>query len=487
MHQIVSNRRPTHALCATDYSWDECLYEFSPDQIKIMQAAYAVYRTVSVERHMHELENGQPSIPVTLLREERQYYSYTPTPDSVGVTCSTTFVDSETNLPCSYNCFNGDVELSLAWDELPGGSSGFYDCLSYERASVFEQCSLSRPLEATTLYIALDAITSFVDAQIVCADSIPLQNATASVHGRSVDTDGGDLFHYETVSHRSNVTCRLETGIPGPVLYVGYSLAGMFLGGDQVECESASLCFIPDVRWRTDIHVHIDFPGAFFDSIQLTCLEESFPPLILENTVQYFPLSMNVGEAQLFVYPLEVIDVPGTVTCLARGPDGDADLYLRFDETPTWDTFVCGGVQVGSREMCVLSIPVEAKDLFVLVHASWTFSLLELICIESHKTPFPSDSPHTSLLEPSSRLSRPPTFEPSFPQPSGVPGSSLFPLHIESDTPSKVLPADRSESPRALEVSTAPSITPCARWLDRCVTPEHCCRGVCRLGRCRLF
>jgi hypothetical protein len=62
--------------------------------------------------------------------------------------------------------------------------------------------------------------------------------------------------------------------------------------------------------------------------------------------------------------------VPGdTFSANMTGTDGDADLYVRFDGTPTSTDYDCRPYSSGSDETCELTVPSEASQVTVSVYA----------------------------------------------------------------------------------------------------------------------
>ena len=82
-------------------------------------------------------------------------------------------------------------------------------------------------------------------------------------------------------------------------------------------------------------------------------------------------------ESQLFF----AIDVPpgaSSLTLRSYGGDGDADLYVRSEATPTLDLFDCRPYRYGNDEKCVIR-PAPAGRYYVMLHGYSAFSDLSLV------------------------------------------------------------------------------------------------------------
>ncbi len=111
-----------------------------------------------------------------------------------------------------------------------------------------------------------------------------------------------------------------------------------------------------------------------------------------------------------------------TIMCSTNGPNGDADLYLRFGQPAVPDftvsTNACMSYLAGSVESCSITAPSASTTVYVAVHAYSSFSGLTLQCILETATPTskPSTRRPSSTRKPTTR--RPSTRKPSTTKPS---------------------------------------------------------------------
>jgi hypothetical protein len=111
-----------------------------------------------------------------------------------------------------------------------------------------------------------------------------------------------------------------------------------------------------------------------------------------------------------------------TIMCSTNGPNGDADLYLRFGQPAVPDftvsTNACMSYLAGSVESCSITAPSASTTVYVAVHAYSAFSGLTLQCILETATPSskPSTRRPSSTRKPTTR--RPSTRKPSTTKPS---------------------------------------------------------------------
>jgi hypothetical protein len=133
-------------------------------------------------------------------------------------------------------------------------------------------------------------------------------------------------------------------------------------------------------------------------------------PLAEIYSVPIASMALNTGFTKHYY-----IDVTAgqTVSCATSGPDGDADLYMRFGELAVPDfnsnLNICSSVTATSVESCSNVAVLATTRVYVAVHAYTSFSGLTFQCILGTPTPKPTRRPSTS--KPSTR--KPSTRRPS--------------------------------------------------------------------------
>lgn len=161
------------------------------------------------------------------------------------------------------------------------------------------------------------------------------------------------------------------------------------------------------------------------------------------------------------------------------------EVYLFSSEVGSWTEqarFAANGTATG--HLFGYAVAVD-QDTVVIGHPYYEdLKGAAYIYEELPFRPERSDSPSTMPTQLPTIL---PTSLPTTNLPSTVPSVTVSVQ--PSATPTKSLttsPSSMTPS-QSIAPSAFPSFEPCRRWLSRCVAPEDCCTGVCRLGRCRLW
>ena len=112
-----------------NYSYDQCLYKFSPGQATVMKASYEIFRVgTGYHRESVPLEKGISSEPIFLPPNQRQVFT----------------VESSSNVHCTIEFDEGDAEMYLSWDKQPDFT--LFDsssCTNFFTGEKVESCSAS--------------------------------------------------------------------------------------------------------------------------------------------------------------------------------------------------------------------------------------------------------------------------------------------------------------------------------------------------------
>lgn len=105
-----------------------------------------------------------------------------------------------------------------------------------------------------------------------------------------------------------------------------------------------------------------DAPAAGKVAAELGALTQE----ITGTTLDSFSDSLEEGESAARG-PFAVR--PGAQLLVTLAGTGDADLYVRFDSRPTLDSFDCRPYSENASEQCRLTVPADAKTVYVNVEA----------------------------------------------------------------------------------------------------------------------
>ncbi|KAL3815308.1 hypothetical protein ACHAXA_006810 [Cyclostephanos tholiformis] len=142
---------------------------------------------------------------------------------------------------------------------------------------------------------------------------------------------------------------------------------------------------------------------AAFNGLTFQCTTTSSPK---RYTVPITNLALNQGVANHYYMD---VTAGQTVSCSTNGPNGDADLYMRFGEPalldPSFTGNVCAGYTATSNELCSnIAVSVNTK-VYAAVHAFAAFNGLTFQCTTTPSTARPTLRPSTRkpTRKPSSR------------------------------------------------------------------------------------
>ena len=124
----------------------------------------------------------------------------------------------------------------------------------------------------------------------------------------------------------------------------------------------------------TDMGLDAADVSAAFAVVGVACVPPQ-PPQPLSNGVPVTGLSGSGGTELMFT-----LDVPAGASGLnftTTGPNGDADLYVKFGSAPTTASYDCNSISASSNETCSIA-NAQAGTYYVLVYAYSSFSGLTL-------------------------------------------------------------------------------------------------------------
>ena len=130
-----------------------------------------------------------------------------------------------------------------------------------------------------------------------------------------------------------------------------------------------------------------------FSDLILTCSSYSDTPVSvsqLSDGIVSESIQLNVNQVQDFTF-----DTTSDATCTLEGLNGDADLYLRWNEPPVLvdrPAYDCASVSATSSESCSVVNPGDAAVLWARVFAYQSFRDVVLTCFEQALVP-PAPAP----------------------------------------------------------------------------------------------
>ena len=177
---------------------------------------------------------------------------------------------------------------------------------------------------------------------------------------------GATLFFMTVPENAADLTFTLAGGTGDADLYVRFGTPPTTADYD---CRSWSAgnnetCSIPSPQAGTYyVLVHA------FSASSNARLTGSFS--VCGNTFTAMNLSASTGGE--IRYTFNVNGCADRATFTTTGPNGDADLYVKFGSPPTTSSYDCVGFSGSSNETCTFT-PPQAGTYHVLIHAYSTFS-----------------------------------------------------------------------------------------------------------------
>jgi len=145
-----------------DYSYDVCMYLFTPGQVTAMRNNVALYRTPAAQmmRKSTVLSDSVASESYSLSKGMMQQFSLE-VPVKASVSCTVSSSSSSTTTTEAA----GNLDLFMNWD----GDWVKFDC-SAETAEAVETCTLDP--NVGTAYATVLAVTDVSDYSITCQTTI---------------------------------------------------------------------------------------------------------------------------------------------------------------------------------------------------------------------------------------------------------------------------------------------------------------------------
>lgn len=114
----------------------------------------------------------------------------------------------------------------------------------------------------------------------------------------------------------------------------------------------------------------------------------------LEDGIASAPIQLNVNQVQDFQF-----ETTGDATCILEGLNGDADLYLRWNDPPVTTgrpAYDCSSLEDGSNESCSVVNP-GATTLWARVFAYQSFTDVVITC-RTEAPPNPGCPPYSDAI-----------------------------------------------------------------------------------------
>jgi len=318
-----------------------------------------------------------PTEPISLGPFEARTFVSLPAPKSV-VTCQAT-----TGV--------GSGNMFLRWNSEPDLSSGTYDCSVLDLG---RSCTVRDPGVATpTLFVTVETFgtgLSFLELECTADfNSIPIQNGIAT-EAFDLINGVGETFDLE-IDRGDVITCTLTADDPEG------NTADLFLNFDaptivNADCESTSSstgneeCSVTNTGTSSVLYIMVNSFEVSATGITLICTVDTAPTedqiteeIELIDGVPSDPFSLEDMEVESFSLAVE----PGArTTCATEGLDGDADLYLRYNEESDLNEglYDCAATNSGSNETCTLRDTGSGGVLWATVKAFNSFTDLTITC-----------------------------------------------------------------------------------------------------------
>jgi hypothetical protein len=303
-----------------DYSDDNCLYEFTENQVNRMQAQFGLYR--SELRQDITLMNGVTSDPTDMRRYEFQTYVLAA---PVGA-----------RVECASSSEGGDIDLYMRDGEPPVLSTNSLDCFG-ESGNSNEACSILA--NTGFAYVSIYGFKRTDGAVVTCTTS-ELETATEITSGISsepfdVRPNEEKVFTLLIEDPNARVACFLESNNPSEDtnVFLRFNQPPDF-NTNNYDCQSSGseICSVANpgdaaVLWATVTSSSLvnDLSFACFSTVP-------DPEIMLSPNVRTDLISLDAFEEQSFL----LLPAPGaSVTCqVATGSTGSGNMFLRWSSEP---------------------------------------------------------------------------------------------------------------------------------------------------------
>jgi hypothetical protein len=245
--------------------------------------------------------------------------------------------------------------------------------------------------------------------------TVPITNMTLSV--------GSIKHYYMDVPNGQTVSCAADCPNGNADLYVRFGSEAVpdpaFTGNacsstSDISMESCSTAAVTGAtRVYAAVHANATFSNLTFQCTMSQMYTRSVTNMALSaGSIKHYYMDVTTGQS---------------VSCLTNGPNGNADLYLRFGSASLPDLAlpgnVCSSTSETSMESCSTAAVTVPTRVYATVHAYSKFSGLAFQCTRtSISNPTTTAQPTTSI--PSANPTKPkPSYAP-IGQPTSAPSSS---------------------------------------------------------------
>ncbi|KAL3761985.1 hypothetical protein ACHAW5_006491 [Stephanodiscus triporus] len=292
---------------------------------------------------------------------------------------------------CSTNGPNGDADLYMRFGDQAVPDSAFVgNACSSDSDTSMESCSTAAASAPTRVYAAVHAWSTFSGLTFQCTVSavmytVPINNMALS---------GGQIRHYYIeVTTGQTVSCSTNGPNGDADLYMRFgdqaipdsAFVGNACSSDSdtsMESCSTAAAWAP-TRVYAAVHAWSTFSGLTFQ-----CTVSAVMYTVPIN-------NMALSGEQIRHYYMDVT-TGQTVSCSTNGPNGDADLYMRFGDQAVPDSAFVGNAcssDLGtSMESCSTAAASAPTRVYAAVHAWSTFSGLTFQCTVSAPTGSPTSA-----------------------------------------------------------------------------------------------
>ncbi len=226
------------------------------------------------------------------------------------------------------------------------------------------------------------------------------------------------------------------------------------------------------------VHAYTAFSGLTLQCTKSTVSSSptSAPPTSAPSLYTAPITNMALSDKVIRQYYMDVV-AGQTVSCSTDGPNGDADLYLRFGSDavpdPDFTGNACSSTSEFSIESCSTAAASGATRVYAAVHAYTAFSGLTLQCTKSTVSSSPTSAPTSTssgTVKPTTRkpttrkptTRKPTTRKPTTRKPTQAPTNEPTTESPTTDTPTTLSPTTESpttESPTTASPTTASPTT----------------------------
>lgn len=246
----------------------------------------------------------------------------------------------------------GDVDLHVRYGRPP--TLDDFDCRPYSEGNE-ESCSFTSP-SAGRYYVMLHGYSAYSGVTLQASyESVSKQVLSVSRNGT-----GSGTVTSSPAGIDCGVSCSAAFDAGTEVTLAARAVEGSAFEGWTGACTGAGACTVSMTRPRSVSAVF----ETVTDAVIALSNGERVPGLSgLNDSVSVYFIDVPGGTSKLLVQIL--------------GGEGDADLYVRYGNVPTFSEFDCRPFEYGNEESCSFSDP-SAGRWYVMLHAYQSYSDLDL-------------------------------------------------------------------------------------------------------------